>query len=142
MGSAGSGGSNTGEPSSYVDLFVNEVWFYDGIDGQEIELYNGGTVTRFLEGFRIMLDDAEVSEPFGDVSIPPDGFLVLTRADFPFTLAGPGPKTLTLLDDVGATADVFVYPADSGLIGLAQCRSPDGGQSVSSCNYSMGQANY
>jgi hypothetical protein len=139
-GGAGSGGWATGEPSRYEDLYINEVYFYNPLEGQYIELYNGSTVTRHLQGFRVMCDDTDVTEPFGDVSIPPQGFLLLTGAvDFQFTLRPLETKKLTLLDDIGATADTLVY--QSPTLGLAVCRKPDGGAYLGECDYSKGTSN-
>ncbi len=143
-GGTGGDGNSSGGTSPYSGvLFVNET--YPGGNGW-IELYNASAVTMRLEGFRILYQEAQVSNPFGDVSIPPGGYLVLYGTedfdvDWKFNFLGT--REITLLDDSGETVDVFVWAQDSVIlsVGYSVCRYPDGGDERLNCVNSIGVSN-
>ncbi len=107
------------------DVVVNEI-YYDEISGytDRIELFNRGTATVDLTGWRVA-DDKRTE--FGDLAagtmIPAGGFVMLVKdTDFPFGL-GKGDEVV-LYDASGTEVDAYAYANTAPLAIWARC--PDG----------------
>ncbi|MFS0892995.1 lamin tail domain-containing protein [Microbacterium sp. 179-I 3D3 NHS] len=107
-------------------LVINEIVYDDAATGlaDQVELYNAGTSTVDLDGWRIADDkrDAFGQAPDG-ATLAPGAFLVLTKdIDFPFGL-GKGDEVVLFAPD-GTEADAFAYENTAPLSVWARC--PDG----------------
>ena len=113
-------------PTPTPTVVVNEI-VYDAVSGvalDSIELYNVGSVTADLSGWKVADDKGtEFGVLTNGTTLAPGAFLVLTKdTHFPFGL-GKG-DTVTLLNASSAKVDEYAFAGTAPLATWARC--PDG----------------
>lgn len=129
-------------PTPTPTVVVNEI-VYDAVSGvalDSIELYNVGSVTADLSGWKVADDKGtEFGVLTNGTTLAPGAFLVLTKdTHFPFGL-GKG-DTVTLLNASSAKVDEYAFAGTAPLATWARC--PDGtGAWAHATEVTLGAAN-
>lgn len=114
------------EPGTASALVLNEIVYDDAQTGlaDQVEIYNAGTETVSLDGWKISDDKRDVfgQAPAG-TTLAPGAFVVLVKdVDFDFGL-GKGDEVV-LYDPSGAVIDSYAYESTAPISVWARC--PDG----------------